>query len=309
MIQANPNQTSVGEPDYFHEDWLLKSMPMNAEHIRPAQWVERKSVKYFDLMDNFKLGFTLFASYLAVVLAAVLACFWLNELKHKIEFGVWRRARVRTRRVGIRKRIAWALSKFGMNRLSTVGIFVLFFHLFVWFTTLFLINNIKTNKVVRPCVSTCEPSKPPKTVSPLLVQVVDTSELIKNEEDIFSTNRVACFLKDEQEMKIAESSATNNLLTRIFRERTLFRTDQEKEKKILGTDRCILEINERIGWLTNSQIFLIASKLHLSYLVALTNGLELARNLWISSQTIHQFNLVIYYNLRNSFNRDYFSKL
>lgn len=97
-------------------------------------------MKVFDLMDNFKLGFVLFASYLTVFLAALLACFCLIELKRKIEFGV---SRVRRRRVTLRKRIALALSKFGMNRLSTVGILVLFVNLFIWFTTLILTNNIK----------------------------------------------------------------------------------------------------------------------------------------------------------------------
>ena len=56
---------------------------------------------------------------------------------------------------------------FGVKRLSAIGVFVLFIRLFLWVTQLFLTNNIKTNKVV-----------------------VDTSQLIKNEQDIFSTRLV-----------------------------------------------------------------------------------------------------------------------
>lgn len=117
---------------------------MNAERILPAQWFEPGNVRsnYFDLMNNFKLGFALVGCYLGVCLFAVVVSFCLNELKHKIEFDV---SRVR-RRIRIRKWVALALGRFGiMNRSSTVGILVLFFNLFTWFTTLILINNIKVS--------------------------------------------------------------------------------------------------------------------------------------------------------------------
>lgn len=143
----------------------------------------------------------------------------------------------------------------------------------------------------------------------LSMQVVDTSELIQNEESIFSTQWIACLAKDQQEMKIAQSSTTNNLLTRIFRERTFFREAQKREKAIVGTDRCILDINESAMGLASSQIFVLASEVHLAFMVAFSEGLNIAKSLWISNEPVHEFSLVFYYNQRNSFNRDYFHRL
>ena len=62
--------------------------------------------------------------------------------------GIRRRADVR-KRTEIWKRIASAVSSFGSAKLSPIGLLILFVQLFIWFSELFLTNNIKTNKVVR----------------------------------------------------------------------------------------------------------------------------------------------------------------
>ena len=117
-------------------------MPMNAERIVVAQWFQMQNEdNFFDLIDNFMLGFGLSAAYLGSILVSGLIIFGLNELRRKIQFGV-------PRIVKLQKKFAIVLSQFGMNRLSAIGIFVLSFNLFLWLAELFLTNNIKTNKVV-----------------------------------------------------------------------------------------------------------------------------------------------------------------
>lgn len=131
---------------------------MSAERIVLVHLVKDEStnVKFYDLMDNFKFGFSLVASYVGVFLVALLVGFILSELKRKMQFGAtiraglrWRRAAVKKRTMGLKTRIDWALRRFSVNRLSSISIFILFVNLFLWFTQLFLINNTKTNKVVR----------------------------------------------------------------------------------------------------------------------------------------------------------------
>ena len=105
---------------------------------------EQKEVSFFNLLGNFKVGFTLAATYFLSFLGILALSFLINELTHRIRFE----ETVVRRRPKLFKRIVSALKSFGVNRLSAIGIFVLFVHQFIWVTQLFLTNNIKTNKVV-----------------------------------------------------------------------------------------------------------------------------------------------------------------
>ena len=100
-------------------------------------------IVYFNLLNNFKIGITLFAAFMLSLFGILLVSFLIKQLTHRIRFG-----ERRTRE--LRKQIVSAVSSFGVRRLSAIGVFVLFVHLFFWIIQLFLTNNIKTNKVVRP---------------------------------------------------------------------------------------------------------------------------------------------------------------
>lgn len=65
------------------------------------------------------------------------------------------------------------------STLTSVGIFIMFFDLFLWLFMVFVLNTTKTNKVV-----------------------IDTSEIIKDTDDAMNTERVCCLLEDDTEYKV-----------------------------------------------------------------------------------------------------------
>ena len=132
-----------GEPDYFHQEWMRKSVPVRMEKVVVMHYLpDKNDNSFFDLLDNFKIGFTLAGIYLLSFFGILALAYLFNELSDRIR-SEERRA------VKLSKRIAQAVNSFEVKRLSAIGLFVLFVHLFLWVTELFLTNNIKTNKVVR----------------------------------------------------------------------------------------------------------------------------------------------------------------
>ena len=104
----------------------------------------QKAFTFFNLLNNFKVGFTLAVTFLLAFLSILALSFLINELIYRVRC---QETLVR-RRPKLSKRITSVLNSFGAKRLSAIGVFVLFARLFIWITQLFLINNIKTNKVV-----------------------------------------------------------------------------------------------------------------------------------------------------------------
>lgn len=132
-----------GEPDYLHEDWLAKSVPIKMERVTFGHSIrDRNAVSIFNLLSNFNVGIGLFAVYGLSFLAILAFAFLLDELTRRRRFGG--RGTVR-----LSQRIASVARSFEMKRFSTIGVFVLFVHLFLFITEHFLTNNIQTNKVVR----------------------------------------------------------------------------------------------------------------------------------------------------------------
>ena len=118
-------------------------MPIHSETIVIGQSIhDHQSVTYFNLLNNFKLGFSLTATYLLSFLGILALSFLFNGLTYEIRFG-------ERQPIKITKKIALATNSFRTKRLSAIGMYFLFVRLFLWITQLFLINNIKTNKVVR----------------------------------------------------------------------------------------------------------------------------------------------------------------
>ena len=133
-----------GEPDNLHEKWLAKSVPIMMENPMVIHTIKEQKVTFFNLLNNFNVGFTLVATFFLSFLGILAFSFFFNELTHRVRFG----ETVVRRRPKLFKRIASAWNSLGVKRLSAIGIFVLFVHQFIWVTQLFLTNNIKTNKVV-----------------------------------------------------------------------------------------------------------------------------------------------------------------
>lgn len=132
-----------GQADHLHEEWLAKSLPVQLSSALVGHAVYRDKYKVFDLLHNFNIGFALISAYLFSFVGILVIALLINRINHRIQFG---------RQEGtdkIRKKIISVWVAFQENNQhSAVGLFVLFIHLFLWLTQIFLINNIKTNKVV-----------------------------------------------------------------------------------------------------------------------------------------------------------------
>ena len=295
-----------GGPDYLQEDWLQKSVPIQMETVALIQPIrDENSVSFFNLLDNLNLGVTLSALYLLSFFGLLAFSFLINELTRRIRIERGRRT------IQISKRIALALSKFRNKTLTAIGIFVLCAQLFLWLTQLFLTNNIKTNKVVRKNLNFKSfeiKIKAKKTMRRIflsahyLLQVVDTSQLIKNENEILSTRKVACMGKNDQLVNMIISSPTKNIMWRIFHEKTRLRPDMVKEREILEDDRCLLARNleklEKI--LKSTRIYLIADRRMIDLVLASSFIFENnIKKLWIS-QPLYEYNKVIYYHNGNN---------
>lgn len=149
-----------GEPDYLNEPWLERTLPMKTENLVVMQRVYEKNMNldYFDLTANFQFGLPILASYFLSFLGIILTCLFIIKMKNKLASNP-----ITNREILTIFQKDFFTKKYS---LSAMGIFILFFHLFFWYTQLFMTNNIKTNKVV-----------------------VDTSDLVKSKEDILNSKR------------------------------------------------------------------------------------------------------------------------
>ena len=128
------------EPNYLHEKWLAKSQPVMSEKAIVAHSIQDEKTVYYDLLNNFKLGYTLTLLFLCSIFAILVLSFLLHELVHRIRC---RRGRRVERRIEVTKRIALVLARFQSKRLSAIAVFVLFSQIFFWHFELFLTNNVK----------------------------------------------------------------------------------------------------------------------------------------------------------------------
>lgn len=139
-----------GAPDYLHEEWLTKSGPIYSEKIIIGHLIrDRDDSAYFDLLENFNVGLALIAIYLLSFCGILAFALLINELNHRVQFGT-------KSRMNILKQITSAMDKFQNKRLTAISLFLLFVHLFLWLTQLFLTNSIKTNKVVGTVRDFCQ---------------------------------------------------------------------------------------------------------------------------------------------------------
>lgn len=70
--------------------------------------------------------------------------------------------------------------------------------------------------------------------------MVDTSHLIKNERDIFTSKKMACVAQDDQLVTMILSSPTKNILSKVYYEKTKLRPNMVKERQFFKSGRCLL---------------------------------------------------------------------
>lgn len=133
--------------------------------------------------------------------------------------------------------------------------------------------------------------------------MVDTTSLIKNEQDIFENDRrVACFVEYEQEMNLALAiRSPENLLKRIFETKTKLRDDMTEEKQILKKEKCILPLRDpsstdSMTGLALSDFYFVASRTYFDFLIVFFSQFGMSRKAFLSSQVIEEYDSVFYFN-------------
>ena len=131
----------------------------------------------------------------------------------------------------------------------------------------------------------------------MFFQVVDTSHLVNSPSEILLSDRVACFLDQEQEMSMLQASnfPRNHLLYRVFNEKTYFSEDMDAERKLVKNERCFLQRDPSMERLSMSEkIFFVGSHTLLSFVLPFIGMLEKARQkgIWISGEHLFEYNLV-----------------
>ena len=141
-----------GEPSHVYEpDWLRTTPPFYTERIVFGQLITPKNVtNFFDLGQNFNLGQQIILSYCAVLAGLLLVCIALKRAYGRLSAARPADGGRRDERLnGLGRKVNRFLTSLQRaGSLPSFGVLFLFLNLFVWFTLLFLTNNIKTNKVV-----------------------------------------------------------------------------------------------------------------------------------------------------------------
>ena len=125
--------------------------------------------------------------------------------------------------------------------------------------------------------------------------MVDTSQLIKDEHDLFSSRLFPCFFDNDQLSNLIVSLPTKNVLSRIFYEKTRLRPDRVEQRKILGKDRCLMSPDIQMLRLLKIGGFLFAERKVLHLLLAMPVFVESMPNkMWLREMN-YEYNLVTYY--------------
>lgn len=123
------------------EPFLEKTLPVNSERLIAAQVIhEKKNLNYFDLVNNFNLGFKIFLSLGLVILVFSIICLLLSRFT--IRSLDYKRGNVYFKLVFLIKHFL------RIKNILSVKLVLLFFTIFLWHCDLFFSNNIKTSKIL-----------------------------------------------------------------------------------------------------------------------------------------------------------------
>ena len=94
----------------------------------------------------------------------------------------------------------------------------------------------------------------------MLLQVVDTSQLLKDETDIFKSKKVACLDESDQLTALMANSPANNILGKLY-QKTKFRADMTKERQLLQNESCLMPlIGFKMIKILKSDIFVLGGR-------------------------------------------------
>lgn len=121
--------------------------------------------------------------------------------------------------------------------------------------------------------------------------MVDTSQLVKDYGDIFSTSKVACFISGEETTNLAASAQRNSPLWRLYHERSLLRADMAEAREKLNGNRCIATKNPKIlDLLKEDDFYVVVERSQGDMLMAASFMLQdLVNKIWISEKNMPDF--------------------
>lgn len=127
--------------------------------------------------------------------------------------------------------------------------------------------------------------------------MVDTSQLIKDENDLVSTPKVACILKNGLMYKQILSSPENSILGKIYA-KTQLRPEMVKERQLFG-DRCLFGFNIEMLKLAGSKdIFILGENDNGVLLWSASSMLKSFFNkVWMLQDKVYRHNSVFFYNI------------
>ena len=155
-----------GEPDLIFEPWLHRTKPWKTEQIVALHRIfDTGGLSLADLSKNFQFSLPVLTAYLVSFLVIIFSSYLVTKLSYRIRFGANKvESQSNLARSSAENSVTSSIGRNGLggNRrlflahfltkrgsLTAISVFVLFAQLFIWFSGLFLINNIKTNQVVR----------------------------------------------------------------------------------------------------------------------------------------------------------------
>lgn len=90
--------------------------------------------------------------------------------------------------------------------------------------------------------------------------VIDTSDLVQSREDLMKTKKVACFIEEEGEFKIAQTAPKGSIMNRIYEEKSLLGEGMSEERKLIKGNRCVLKKDSTMLGLMESDVLLMGSE-------------------------------------------------
>ena len=150
---------------------------MGSENIVFSHLInEKNDLDYFDMIENFNWGMEFFISYLILLVILFFVCLGLSRLTIKPTREYYERSR-------ISKSIFLFQNLLDNDEHLALKLFFLFLNLFIWFTLLFLTNNIKVFEFLKFFFSNFY------FISKTNKVVVNTGELVKDKDDILKTKK------------------------------------------------------------------------------------------------------------------------
>ena len=292
-----------GEPSGIVERWLGSSNPFKTENIAIWQPItDRETFNAFDLSQNFMaISAGIIFSYSATLVVIGLFCLFLNRFQgHRTDFTIKRKEDRQARRRTVWSKANRFLTFLLKNQLTSFRLFSLFASLFFWLSLLFLTSTIKTNKTI-----------------------LDTSFLVKNNEDLLKTEKTFCWTKEGAEQIIAMSLPRQAVLSKLFYEKSFFRSNQREKEQFVKGDKCLIERKLADLRLVGSpeQLFVASESEGLLFGQRISTGLALVKPYLLSLNTLHlninkfwlldrnlfEYQLVIYFR-RSAVNNEWMQK-